>query len=279
MSLYQRFGGGVISTRVTSAATGFKMYTPVVNLTTTSLLASAPGSPLCIVVKDYVYYVYGGTNSIFVMTTSGVAVTTVTPTAGYTIKAFGGGLAVDPATGVVYFQYLNGSQWGFGAITPGTYSITYNNTVSFSDSSTAMCFLNGSIYWARGASVRQIDTSTWSVSTYVTYSGTPSIQGITAVGSDLYIMTINGGVFKNTSTTSLVSTQDYWGLTTDGYYLYMGGAGNNGVYRVTIGNWTDRTQIITGGTYNPPGLIISLFYSQRAVYIAGFVNNAIIKLT
>jgi len=116
------------------------------------------------------------------------------------------------------------------------------------------------------------------VSTYVTY-GSGNIQGITAVGPDLYIMTINGSIFKNTSTTGLRSTQDYWGLASDGYYLYMGGAGTTGVYRTTVGNWSDRTQIITTGTYNLPGLIISMFYYNNAVYIAGYGNNAIILLS
>lgn len=251
------------------------------NLTRTSLVATATANPLAIIVNaynGYIYYVASGVVSV--ITTSGSAVTTVTPSSGYNIQAFGGGLAVNPDTGIVYFQYLNGTQWGFGAIAPGTYSVTYNSTTSFPGPSRGMHYLNGFIYSGYNQTISQINVSTWAVSTYNTYSGSVGCQGITASGNDLYIMlSPNGAVYKNTSTTPLISTQDYWGLASDGYYLYMGGAGTQGVYRTVIGTWPGQTQIITSGTYNPPGLIISMFYYKGVVYIAGFVNSAIIALT
>jgi len=264
----------------------------LLDLKTTRLLISTPDeNPRAVIVNSYngyIYYFKRFTNSIFIATTAGVAVTTVNPI--YAIQVFGGGLAVNPVTGIVYFQYLNGSQWGFGAIAPGTYSVTYNDTTSFGGAPWAMTYWNGSIYSSTTtvagtiSTVSQTDTSSWVVSTYNTYTGpggfgVGAVQGITGVGNDLYIMTsAPGSLYKNTSMTPLVATQDFWGLTSDGYYMYMGGAGNSGIYRTTIGTWGTPTNIVTGGAYNPPLLIPDIFYYNSAVYCAGSQNQAIFLL-
>ena len=92
-------------------------------------------------------------------------------------------------------------------------------------------------------------------------------------------MTAPGGqIYKNNNTTGLLATADYWGLTNDGSNLYMGGAGTSGIWKTSIGTWKNPTQVIQSGPYNPTQLITSLNYYNGTIYIAGYVDKAIISI-
>ena len=261
---------------------------PVIRtLNTISTILTITGKNVTTVVvnpyNNYIYYYYGGTNAIFVATTSGVYVRYIL--IAYTIQQFGGAIMINPVTGIVYVPYLNGAVYGIATIAPDTYKVTYNpltNTPAIAISSNrGSVYSNGYLYIGCGLVVAQINTATWVVSTYVTYTvGAAVIQGITAYGSNIYIMRApNDTVYVNTSTTGVVSSADYWGMTTDGYYIYMGGAGTAGVFKTVIGTWGTPASMITAGTPNPPALLMGMYYYNNKLYIAGYNNNAILLLS
>lgn len=259
---------------------------PVIRtLNTISTILTITGKNVTSVVvnpyNNYIYYYYGGTNAIFVATTSGVYVRYIL--IAYTIQQFGGAIMINPVTGIVYVPYINASVYGIATIAPDTYRVTYNpltNTPNIAiNTNRGSVYSNGSLYIGCGTVVARINTATWVVSTYVTYTVGAAVQGVTAYGSNIYIMRVSDKIYVNTSTTGVVSVSDYWGMTTDGYYLYMGGAGTLGIFKTVIGTWGTPESMITAGTPNPPALITGMYYYNNKLYIAGYNNNAILLLS